>query len=145
MKTKKMMNKEGDYTGFEFEDEGFPALAIINKDLKSFEGKQGYSHAVFIQVVPDRFNEYGHPEGEEYDYLNEVEKTIMDYLLEQTETVHVGHTTMYRSRQIIFYTKNREAVETYLEHFLSTIERENSVEVEYDPEWESVSAFYDLL
>lgn len=140
-----MMNKEGTYIGFEFEDEGHPALAIINKDLKEFEGKSKYQYAVFIQVVPDQFNELGHPEGGEHEYLYEVEKTIMDYLFSQTETVHVGHTTLYRARQMIFYTKNKEAVDTYLDHYLSTIERVSRYEIEYDPQWEHVSAFYNML
>lgn len=139
-----MKSDKATYTGFEFEAEGYPALAIINTDLREVDKSQ-YPYAVFINVVPDTYNEYGHPEADEYDYLTEIEKNIIEYLEEQTQTVHVGHTTIYRAREIIFYTKDNEKVEAFLNYFLDTIERENSFEIERDPEWENVSAFYELL
>jgi hypothetical protein len=140
-----MKSTNATYTGFEFEADGYPALAIINSDLKKMENKSQYPYSVFIEIVPDRFNEYGHPEEEEYDYLNEVEKEIIEYLEEQTQSVHVGHTTVYRAREIIFYTKEREAVNNFLDFFLPNIERESSFEIEQDAEWANVSAFYELL
>lgn len=140
-----MKSDNATYTGFEFEVEGYPALAIINKDLKDLPNKSDYSYSVFIQIVPDVFNEYGHPEEEEYDYLNDVEKEIIKYLEEQTQTLHVGHTTIYRAREIIFYTREPEKVEGFLNYFLSTIEREHHFEIEQDADWQNVSAFYELL
>ena len=133
------------YTGFEFEVDGFPAIAIINADLKNIENRSGYANSVFIEIVPDNINEFGQPEEKEHDYLVEIEKKMIEYLEEQTQTVHVGHTTLYRKREIIFYTKEPQKVEGFLEYFLSTIERENSFEIEQDEEWENVSAFYELL
>jgi len=140
-----MKSSNATYTGFEFDFEGFPALAIINKDLNNEELMKQYPYSVFISIVPDSYNEFGHPEGAEYDYLNEVEKSIIHYLEEQTRSVHVGHTTVYREREIIFYTKDKEAVENFLDHYLTTIERENHYEIEEDESWENVSAFYELL
>ena len=140
-----MKSTNATYSGFEFEVDGYPALAIINSDLKNLENKSQYPYSVFIELVPDSFNENGHPEDEEYDYLNDVEKKIIEYLEGQTQTVHVGHTTLYRTREIIFYTKDREAVSNFLESFLETIERESSFDIEEDSNWENVSAFYELL
>ena len=140
-----MNSENATYTGFEFEVEGYPALAIINTDLKDLENKARWAYSVFIEIVPDAINENGHPTEEEYDYLNEMEKQIIEYLETQTGSVHVGHTTVYRARQIIFYAKEREQVESFLDHFLTTIGRESSFEIESDPEWEHVAAFYDLL
>jgi len=140
-----MKSSNATYSGFEFEVDGYPALAIINSDLKNLENKSQYPYSVFIELVPDSFNENGHPEDEEYDYLNDVEKKIIEYLEGQTQTVHVGHTTLYRTREIIFYTKDREAVSNFLESFLETIERESSFDIEEDSSWENVSAFYELL
>lgn len=140
-----MSSKTATYTGFEFEVEGFPALAIINKDLADKNVQAGYPSAVLIEIIPDTYNEFGHPEEKEYDYLLDVEKKMIDYLEEQTETVHVGHTTAFRKREIIFYTKEVEKVEGFLNYYLSTIERENFYEIETDPEWKNVSAFYELL
>ena len=140
-----MKSAQATYTGFEFEFEGFPALAIINKDLNNESLKNQYPFSVFISIVPDSYNEYGHPEGAEYDLLNEIEKSIIQYLEEQTRTVHVGHTTVYREREIIFYTKDKEAVEDFLDHFLPTIEREYRFDIEQDESWENVAAFYELL
>lgn len=140
-----MKSSHATYTGFEFETEGYPALAIINKDLNDPDVRKDFPCSVFIGIIPDSYNEYGHPEAEEYDYLNKVEREIIDYLETQTRSVHVGHTTVYRLREIIFYTRDKEAVENFLEHFLSGIERENHFELENDADWENVAAFYELL
>jgi hypothetical protein len=140
-----MKSENATYTGFEFEIEGFPALAIINSDLKDPEKRAGYAHSVFIEIIPDTFNEFGHPLEPEYDYLVNIEKEIILYLESQTESVHVGHTTLFRKREIIFYTKEPEKVESFLEHYLESVERENHFEVERDAEWINVSAFYELL
>ena len=139
-----MKSESSVYTGFEFEANGFPAAAIINTDLKQLQ-KSAYPDAVFIRIIPDTYDENGHPLEEEFNYLNEVEKAIIQYLEEQTRTVHVGHTTLYRAREIIFYTGDREVVETFLEHYLSGVERETDVEIHSDPGWENVSAFYELI
>ena len=140
-----MSSKTATYTGFEFEVEGFPALAIINKNLADKTVQAGYPTAVLIEIIPDTYNEFGHPEEKEYDYLLDVEKKMIEYLEEQTSTVHVGHTTAFRKREIIFYTKEVDKVDGFLNYYLSTIERENFYEMEADPEWNNVSAFYELL
>jgi hypothetical protein len=140
-----MNSEKAVYTGFEFEAEGYPAIAIINRDLVNLENKSAYNHSVFISVVPDRINEFGHPEEAEYDYLNEVEKAIINYLEGQTTSVHVGHITMYRKREIIFYTATPETVEGFLDSYMPTIERECFADIEEDPEWEDVSGFYEQL
>ena len=140
-----MSSNSATYTGFEFEVEGFPAIAIINKDLNNKTVQAQHPHSVFIEIVPDAFNEFGHPEAAEYDYLVDAEKKMIEYLESQTQTVHVGHVTLYRMLQVIFYTNEPEKVEGFLNYFLSTTEREKNLEIEADPEWESVSAFYELL
>lgn len=140
-----MKSETATYTGFEFEVLGYPALAIINKDLATFEDRFHYQHSVFIDIIPDTYNEYGHPSEEEYDYLNEVEKKIIAFLESETETVHVGHVTTFRKREIIFYTKTPESVENFLDSFMPGVERESNAEIEEDPQWESVAAFYEQL
>lgn len=139
------MSNDATYTGFEFDVDGFPAIAIINKDLKDPARQARYATAVFVEIVPDTCNEFGHPQQEEYDYLVEMEKKMIDYLEGQTQTVHVGHVTLYRQLQIIFYTGEPEKVEGFLAYFLSTLEREHHFETERDAAWEGVSAFYELL
>ena len=133
------------YTGFEFESDGFPALAIINSDLKNLPDKTDYKYSVFIEIVPDSHNKNGHPEDKEYEYLLDIEKKMINYLEEETRTVHVGHITLYKRREIIFYTKDAAIVEDYLENYLSTIEREASFVVEEDKNWEYVSGFYEKI
>ncbi|HVG40829.1 MAG TPA: DUF695 domain-containing protein [Chitinophagaceae bacterium] len=140
-----MESKNAIYTGFQFEVNGYPALAVINTDLKNLEDKASYSYSVFIEVIPDVFNEMGHPEGEEYDRLTEIEKEIMEYLEGQTESVHVGHTTVYRKREIIFYTKEPEKVRSFLNYYLPESGKEASFDIESDPAWEDVSGFYEQI
>lgn len=140
-----MDSKNATYSGFEFESDGYPAMAIINADLKKLPERSLYAYSVFIEIIPDRINENGHPEESEYDYLIEIEKKMIEYLESETRTVHIGHTTVYKRREIIFYTKDSAIVEDYLMEFLPTIERENNYEIEEDREWENVSAFYELI
>jgi hypothetical protein len=139
-----MKSESSIYTGFEFETEGQPAFAVINTSLKDVS-KQQYPYSVFIQIVPDACNENGYPEEREDEYLVEKEKEIIEYLETQTQSVHVGHVTLFRSREIIFYTKDKEVVESFLDYFLPTIERESNMVIEQDREWDNVSAFYELL
>ncbi len=140
-----MNSENATYTGFQFDAMGFPAIAIINSDLKNMETRFEYDHSVFIDIIPDTYNENGHPEEEEYEFLNEIEKSIIEYLETQTQSVHVGHVTLYRKREIIFYTKTPETVEGFLNSFMPHIERENKAEIEEDPQWENVAGFYEQL
>ena len=61
------------------------------------------------------------------------------------ESVHVGHVTLYRKREIIFYTKTPETVEGFLNSFMPSIGRESNAEIEEDPHWEAVEGFYEQL
>lgn len=140
-----MSSEKAVYTGFEFESEGYPAIAIINRDLKDDSQRADYDHSVFITILPDVYNEFGHPEEAEYDYLNEIEKHIIEYLETQTQTIHVGHITLYRKREIIFYTQTPESVEGFLNSYMPLIEREWFADIEEDEQWEDVSAFYEQL
>jgi hypothetical protein len=140
-----MNSNNSTYTGFKFEMDGFPALAIINSDLKKLEQRFDYGYSVFIEIIPDVYNEDGHPEDAEFEYLLEIEKKIIEYLESETSTLHVGHITQYRKREIIFYTKKPEPVNDFLNYFLPTIEREHSFEIEPDKEWEQVAGFYEQL
>jgi hypothetical protein len=139
-----MKSESAIYTGFEFEADGYPAFAIINTDLKNVKRDQ-YPYSVFIQIVPDNYNENGHPEEQEDEYLVDIEKKIIEYLETQTQSVHVGHVTIFRSREIIFYTNDEGVVSTFLDYFLSAIERESNFEIDEDLDWENVSAFYDQI
>ena len=140
-----MNSNKSTYSGFKFEMDGFPALAIINTDLKNNIERSQYGYSVFIEIIPDSIDENGHPDEVEFDYLLDVEKKIIEYLEGQTETVHVGHTTLFRKREIIFYTRKPEPVNDFLNYFLPTIEREINFEIEPDAEWENVQAFYEQL
>ena len=140
-----MNSENATYNGFEFVVDGYPALAVINSSVKNLPDKSSFRYSVIIEIIPDSFNEIGQPVGDEYDYLLDIEKQIINYLETETRTLHIGHTTVYRRREIIFYTKDSALVENYLEHYLNTIERESSFEIEEDSEWENVSAFYNLL
>ena len=140
------MNSEtATYTGFEFEILGFPAIAIINTDIQNLPERFEYDHSVFIDVIPDDHNEIGHPTEEEFEILNMIEQKIIEYLETQTESIHIGHVTLYRKREIIFYTKTPETVEGFLNSFMPLIERENNAEIEEDPEWKNVAGFYEHM
>jgi hypothetical protein len=140
-----MNSNNSTYTGFKFEMHGFPAMAIINSDLKKLEERFKYGYSVFIEITPDVFNDEGQPEDAEFEYLLDIEKKIIEYLENQTESLHVGHITHYRKREIIFYTKKPEPVNDFLNYFLPTIEREHTFEIEPDREWENVAVFYEQL
>jgi hypothetical protein len=140
-----MNSKVSVYTGFQFEEDGFPALAIINTDLKTLTNKTDFKYSIFIEIVPDLCNENGQPEEKEYEYLVEIENRMISYLESETRTVHVGHVTLNKRLEVIFYTKDCAIVEDYLENYLPTINREARFYAEEDKDWEFVSSFYENL
>lgn len=140
-----MNSKTATYTGFQFEVDGLPALAIVNADVKSLENRSEYNYAVFIDIEPIEYNENGHPEGEEYEYLIEVEKNILENLEVEGETIHIGHTTLPLKREIILYTKVPQKVEDFLNVYLPKIKRESYFEIMEDERWENVEGFYEQL
>ena len=140
-----MNSKTAIYTGFQFEVDGLPAIAIINADVKMLAAKFEYNYAVFIEVEPIEYNENGHPEGEEYEYLLKAEKEILQGLEAEGETIHIGHTTLPLKREIILYTNEPQKVEDFLNVYLPTIKRESSFEIMEDEDWENVEGFYEQL
>jgi hypothetical protein len=140
-----MNSQDSIYTGFQFEEDGFPAFAIINKSLKDFKDRFSYHHGVFIGVMPLEYDEDGHPQGDEHDYLVQIEKDIIEGIEKEGETLHVGHTTLSMKREMIFYTKVPEKVEAFLQAFLPTINRDSNLDILEDPGWEEVEGFYELI
>ena len=133
------------YVGLDFEVDGYPALALINKDLKEVQLQRMLPHAVFIDLVPDKTNEMGLPDAEEFEKLNSIEQGMIEYMEEVCVSGHVGHVTRFRLRQIIFYTAKPELVQDYLDSYLENCGRSASFTVEPDPAWEQVAAFYEQV
>ncbi len=108
------------------------------------DGNQ-FEQSIIIDIITNDYNEIVHSTEEEFDIMNIIEQKIIEYLNTQTESIHIGHVTLYRKREIIFYTKTPETVEGFLNSFMPLIERENNAEIEEDPMWKNVAGFYDRM
>lgn len=140
-----MKNENTKYAGFTFNVDGFPGVAVINTDLKDDEERLEFPYSVFIEIIPESYNEIGHPTEEESKFLNEIEDEIVRFLEAKTRSIHVGSTILPKKKEIIFYTKMPEAVKSFLERYLLFIQRKVNFEISLDEEWESVSGFYNQL
>ena len=69
-----MSSNTATYTGFEFDVDGFPAIAIINKDLNNREVQSAHPHSVFIELTPD-------------------EKIVVE-ILKEIESLHIDELNM---------------------------------------------------
>ena len=130
------------FKGFEFEVDDFPAFAIINSIVDDFERKADYPISVFIGIEPEQINNNGHPTEEEADYLEVLESGLLEKLRE-LDVIYVGHTTIARKREIIFYIPNDEILIALFEEWATTTNRSTDVDIEEDAEWENIEAFID--
>jgi len=140
------MKKENTkYAGFTFDVDGFPCVAVINSDLKDDAQRFEFPYSVFIEIIPEFYNEIGHPTEEESKFLNEIEDEIVKFLEAKTRSIHIGSTILPKKKEIIFYTKMPDAVKSFLERYLLFIQRRYNFEISLDEKWESVSGFYNQL
>jgi hypothetical protein len=129
----------------EFVMDGKPCIALINLGYKDFKKKKDFPLSVFITINTVEKDSVGHPTEKEAKIFNALESKILAKLA--FETCYIGQTTMYGYRDLIFYiaAKDQKKVTQLLKSMKQKETRIKSYTFENDPEWESVSEFYNQL
>lgn len=135
------------FTTLQFELEGKPCVAVINKEFKDFKNKPTFPLSLFLLVNTFEKDKNGHPTEKEAVAFHKLQTTIIRDLSAEFAFCHVGTTTMTGYRDIIFYIdpKDQEKAIAKLNKLKAQNKRFESYTFEADPEWEAVASFYEAV
>ncbi|MGB4397795.1 MAG: DUF695 domain-containing protein [Daejeonella sp.] len=138
---------EDTFTTLQFEFEGKPCVAVINKQYKDYKNKFMFPLSLFLKVNTLEKDKNEHPTEHEYLAFHELQTAIIRALSAEFTFCHVGATTMTGYRDIIFYInpKDQEKAVLVLNKFKADNKRFESYTFETDPEWEAVASFYEAV
>ena len=134
-------------TTLQFELDGKPCVAVINKQYKDFKNKSTFPLSLFLLVNTFEKDKIGHPTEKEAVAFHELQTTIIRELSAAFAFCHVGTTTMTGYRDIIFYisSKDQDKAIAVLNKSKVQNKRFESYTFEADPEWEAVASFYEAV
>jgi len=135
------------FTAVQFEMDGKPCVAVINKQYKDFKNKSTFPLSLFLLVNTFEKDKIGHPTEKEAVAFHELQTTIIRELSAAFAFCHVGTTTMTGYRDIIFYisSKDQDKAIAVLNKLKVQNKRFESYTFEADPEWEAVASFYEAV
>ncbi len=141
------LKPENTFTTLQFELDGKPCVAVINKQYKDYKSKFMFPLSLFLKVNTLEKDKNGHPTEQEYLAFHELQTAIIRALSAEFTFCHVGATTMTGYRDIIFYInpKDQEKAVLVLNKFKADNKRFESYTFETDPEWEAVASFYEAV
>jgi len=141
------LKPEDTFTTLQFELDGKPCLAVINKQYKDFKNKSQFPLSLFLLVNTLEKDKMGNPTEKETAIFHELQTTIIQKLSAEFTFCHVGTTTINGYRDIIFYinSKNQDKVVAVLNKLKAENQRFKSYTFEVDPEWEAVASFYEAV
>lgn len=141
------LKPEDVFTTLQFEMDGKPCVAIINKQYKDFKNKSLFPLSLFLMVNTLEKDKIGHPTEKEVAAFHELQTNIIRELSAEFTFCHVGTTTMTGYRDIIFYInpKDQETTVAVLNKLKAENKRFESYTFEPDPEWEAVASFYEAV
>lgn len=141
------LKSEDTFTTLQFELDGKPCVAVINKQYKDYKSKFMFPLSLFLMVNTLEKDKNGHPTEQESLAFHELQTAIIQALSAEFTFCHVGATTMTGYRDIIFYInpKDQEKAVLVLNKFKADNKRFESYTFESDPEWEAVASFYEAI
>lgn len=141
------LKPEDIFTTLQFEQDGKPCVAVINKQYKDFKNKPQFPLSLFLLVKTLEKDKMGDPTEKETAIFRELQTTIIRELSSEFAFCHVGTTTMNGYRDIIFYinSKDQDKAVTVLNKLKTENQRFESYTFEEDPEWEAVDSFYEAV
>lgn len=141
------LKPEDVFTTLQFEMDGKPCSAVINKQYKDFKSKSSFPLSLFLLVNTLEKDKNAHPTEKEAIAFHELQTSIIRELSAEYAFCHVGTTTMTGYRDIIFYInpKDQERTIVVLNKLKAQNKRFESYTFEPDPEWEAVASFYEAV
>jgi len=119
------------YSGLEAKlENGNPLVAIINSDLLEWDSKASHPWILSIEIKYDGVNNGGMPDNETFQFLNKIEKDILEELKDFEGYLNVGRQTADSIRNIYFACKEfRKPCKVMDKLILSYFER---IAINYD-------------
>ncbi len=135
---------EDEHSIFEAElENGNKLIAVINSQLLNWDSKASHPWIAVITFKYDGKNNNGMPNEDDYQLLNEIEKSILQQILDKDGYLYIGRQTANNERDIYFACKDfRKPSKVF---FSSEQENLNKFEIEYDifkdKYWQSFERF----
>ena len=137
----KVLVPEENFIIVEYEEDGLPAIMVINSSLKTFEPREVFSWNLSILIQFDELNDNGMPKKEETDLLLPFEET-MDTELKGNDknkpnSLFLARVTWNGTRELIYRVYDPEIVNTYLQNTIESKKypREFDFRMEFDEKW----------
>lgn len=136
------------FSTLKFEADGKPCIALINNRYIDFKDKAQFPLSFFIMVNTIDKNKDGHPDEKEAVLFNALQTEIIKELNKVLgQYCYIGTTTMHGYRDILLYIKaaDQEKATEVLKVLKEKNDRINTISLEEDDDWESVSSFYEAI
>lgn len=124
------------------DDQGYLTYFTINFAYKTFAHREQFPWFLKIIVKPVHCNENGHPQADEAEVLNQFENYLDERIREGAVAHYIGRTTLYKSREILYYLDTAERACLILESLKEDSDpiRDFTFQVKYDVNWNDVNA-----
>lgn len=126
------------FAALEWQDEGLPALCMVNQSLANFEPKIVFACHLSIIVGFVELAENGMPTSDENDLIGQIGKHFDEHLKTDGNALFLARITWNGTRQFLYRVYDPEIANRFL---IDIIENKKEVrpfdfKMEHDEEWE---------
>lgn len=125
------------FAALEWQDEGLPAICMVNQSLANFEPKVVFAWHLSIIVELADLAENGMPSSEENDLVGQIGNHFDESLKIDGNALFLARTTWNGTRQFLYRVYNPETANAFL---MDIVDNDKQVrpfdfKMEYDGEW----------
>ena len=122
----------------EWQDEGLPAICVVNQSLANFEPKVVFGWHLSIVLNCEQLAGSGMPTDEEKQILDQFGKELDQHLKAEGNALFLARVTWNGSRQLLYRVYDPEAANQYLARIIEAESQVRDFEfcMESDDEWE---------
>ena len=136
--------KNDNYSGLEAKLENGNALvAIINSDLLEWDSKASHPWVLSVEIKYDGERNGGMPDNDTYQFLDTIEKNILEELKDFEGYLNVGRQTANSLREIYFACKEFRKPSKVMDQLIPKYSRKITInyEIYKDKYWQSFERF----
>lgn len=122
----------------QWEDEGLPAICVVNQSLANFEPKVVFGWHLSIILSCDQLNDNGMPTSDEVQVLDRFGDELGDHLKADGNAVFLARITWNGTRQLLYRVYDPDVANEYLMGLIDAgcHLREFDFRMEHDEAWE---------
>lgn len=127
----------------EWQDEGLPAICVVNQSLANFEQKAAFAWHLTIIIICEAFANQGMPTIEETTILDRFGQELDRELKADGNGLFLARTTCDGTRQLDYRVHDPEVANHYLSGIIEakSFVRAFKYEMERDDEWQHAADF----